>query len=678
MLFGLVVVPTFFASGYMAHTLPHQGRTWAELAITMLFTVLFGWISLGFWTALTGFVVLLRRSAGFTIPGYSIQYGKGESPESRTALLMPVCNEPTHRVFSGLGSIYESLEQTGQLDRFDFFVLSDSTDPDTWVEEELCWHRLCSMLGSYGRIFYRRRRVKIKRKSGNVSDFCRRWGKNYKYMVVLDADSIMSGPCILTMVDLMERHPGVGILQTAPRAVGQESLFARIQQLANNLYGPLFIAGLQFWQLGDAHFWGHNAIIRIAPFMEHCALPVLPGNPPLGGEILSHDFVEAALMRRAGWSVWLAYDLKGSYEETPSSLLDDLKRDRRWCQGNLQHLKLLFKEGLSPAHRTMFLHGAMSYVSSILWFIFLLACSAYVINEAVRTPVYFPETKALFPEWPIWSPGQPATLLYATAVVLFFPKLLSAFLVIRSNSSIAGYGGLFRLITSIIVEILFSALLAPVRMIFYCRFVLLTLLGKTVVWGAQPRDEHGTSWYESVRYYGGGALLALIWGGLLFLINRTFFWWMTPVLIPLIAAIPLAVWSSRATTGKAFIRLRLLLIPEEVDPPPVLQSMKSLLNELNNKNNSFCFLSNARGFERAVSEPFVNGLHIALLRKERNLSPGIEEKRRGLKAKALAIGPKSLTPKEKMELLSDPDIMASLHESVWKIKDPELASMWGL
>ena len=136
-------------------------------------------------------------------------------------------------------------------------------------------------------------------------------------MVVLDADSVMTGRALVQMVALMEKNPGTGIVQTAPRIVNGETLYARLQSFGNRVYSPLFLAGLNYWQQHEGNYWGHNAIIRVQPFMEHCSLPDLPGSEPFGGRILSHDFVEAALMRRAGWAVWLAHDIEGSYEEGP-------------------------------------------------------------------------------------------------------------------------------------------------------------------------------------------------------------------------------------------------------------------------------------------------------------------------------------------------------------------------
>ena len=284
---------TAVAGGFMGVMLLRRGNFGLELFLFILFVVLFAWISIGFWGCVFGFITLVRRRDRFSVTGDPDAEDAPPAPEARTAILIPVCDEEVDRVFAGLFATYQSLRQTGRLENFDFFVLSDTRSPDTWVEEEAAWAELCRTLETADRIFYRHRRVNLKRKSGNVADFCRRWGRNYRYMIVFDADSIMTGPTLVRMVRLMEKHPTIGILQTAPLTVNRETLFARMQQFANHVYGPLFAAGLHFWQLGDAQFWGHNAIIRVAPFMRHCALPRLPGKPPLGGDILSHDFVEA-------------------------------------------------------------------------------------------------------------------------------------------------------------------------------------------------------------------------------------------------------------------------------------------------------------------------------------------------------------------------------------------------
>jgi cellulose synthase/poly-beta-1,6-N-acetylglucosamine synthase-like glycosyltransferase len=417
-LLGVVISQTCLATSLMAEVLPYHGTQPLEIAILILFAILFGWVSGGFWTAIAGFALILMGRDRYTISSAAARDAKLD-PAVRTAIVMPICNEDVPRVFAGLRATYESLARTGLSAQFDFFVLSDTNDPDTRVAEIEAWFATCSALGAFGQVHYRWRQHRIKRKSGNVADFCRRWGKNYRYMVILDADSVMSGSCLGTLVRLMEANPSAGIIQSAPCAAGRDTLHARAQQFAARVYGPMFTAGLHFWQLGESHYWGHNAIIRIAPFMRHCALRRLPGRGIFSGEILSHDFVEAALMRRAGWSVWIAYDLPGSYEEPPPNLIDELKRDRRWCLGNLMNFRLSVMKGLHSAHRAVFVSGVMAYVAAPLWFAFLLLSTLLLAAHSLGQPTYFVQPYQLFPVWPEWHPEWALALFGATACLLF-------------------------------------------------------------------------------------------------------------------------------------------------------------------------------------------------------------------------------------------------------------------
>jgi membrane glycosyltransferase len=625
---------------------------------------------------MAGFVTLMRRYDRFAIASAGSETNSQEKFSGRTAILIPICNEDVERVFTRLRITYQSLEATGRLQDFDFFILSDSTHPDNWVEEETAWADLRQKLGAVNRIFYRHRRVNLKYKSGNIADFCRRWGKNYHYMIVFDADSMMTGPSLIRMVQLMEHNQNVGILQTAPLGINQESLIARIQQFSNHVYGPIFGAGLNFIQLGDSHFWGHNAIIRVAPFMKHCSLPRLSGKPPLGGHILSHDFVEAALMRRAGWEVWLAYDLEGSYEEMPPTLLEELKRDRRWCQGNIQHTRLLFSKGLFPAHRVLFLHGAMAYVSALLWFLFLSLSTAEAIVEVIRVPDYFPVMRSLFPTWPVWHPQWALTLLASTGIVLFLPKFLSLFLIIFRQKKARAFGGIIKLFLSVMAEILFSFLFAPIRMLFHSKFVFITLMGRQVGWTSQQRSEHETSWLEAIRFHGPGLVLALIWGTVLFFMNRSFFWWNTPIIVPLILSIPLSVLSSSTSLGKSFQKLGLFLIPEEINPPQELHLLQTMTQN-QETSSELVAIPIKEGFTRAVVDPNINALHRALLGGKRKLMPSLIKRRQELQEKALTQGPKTLSPKEKKELLLDPQCLLQMHDRLWETLDPAILQKWG-
>jgi membrane glycosyltransferase len=495
-------------------------------------------------------------------------------------------------------------------------------------------------------------------------------------MIMLDADSVMSGKALIRLTQMMERRPRAGVIQTVPVSVGRRSLFARAQQFASRVYGPMFAAGLHYWQLGDGQYWGHNAIIRVAPFMEHCALPRLPGKPPLGGEILSHDFVEAALLGRAGWELWLAFDLPGSYEDTSSSLLEEMKRDRRWCQGNIQHLRLLPTEGLYGAHRALFLNGVLSYVSALLWFLFLLLSTAEGIWQAIREPVYFPEGRSLFPEWPVWRPDWAIALAAVTAVILFLPKILSILLVVvRGESKL--FGGAPKLFASAVLETLMSTLFAPIRMVFHTRFVLTNLFGHTVTWRSQVRGEAQTTWREAIQQHGVDTIIASVWAGAVFWLNPTYFWWLTPVVCALILSVPLSAWSSRTSPGERARARGLFLTPEEILPP---QELVEVARDVAAAAADAATQPEWRadGFARAVVDPQLNAVHCALIGRGRSFAPALRKVHGGLVERAVAEGPRSLDDAARRRLLRDPESLLALHRAVWKIGDRERALRWGL
>lgn len=678
-LLALVVASSYFATGYMAFVLPHGGTAPMELLVVVLFAILYAWISVGFWTAMAGWAILMRGKERFAVSRLTTPDEGGIDPSARTAIVMPIYNEDVGRVYGGLATVVDSLEKTGQAHQFDLFILSDPGSPDIWINEELAWSQLRQRFaGLPCGIYYRQRRSNAKRKSGNVADFCRRWGKNYRYMVVLDADSVMTGPTLVQMVRIMEQRKNIGILQTAPKTVNRQTLLARLQQFANNLYGAMFAAGLNFWQLGDSQFWGHNAIIRVAPFMAHCALPRLPGKPPLGGDILSHDFVEAALMRRAGFEVWLAYDIEGSYEEPPPTLLDELKRDRRWCQGNLQHLRLLFTRGLYGAHRALFLNGVMAYGSALLWFLFLAASTVMAVLQEIRQPDYFPTGRSLFPSWPVWEPQWALVLLASTAIILFLPKICSVVFVVFRQRRAQEFGGTARLVISSVMEIAFSTLLAPTRMLFHARFVFLTLLGRRISWEAQERGDLGTGWGQALRFHGGATVFALGWGLGLFLINQAFFWWLSPILISLLVSMPLSVWTSRKTAGMRFYKMGLFLIPEEVSPPPELDQLHHETAAAESQLSVSSTASPAPGFIRAVVDPRVHELHLRMFSRASPTSANPAGPLKSLCEKALIWGPQSLEAREKSAILSSPASMSWLHRNVWEISNERLSRKWQL
>lgn len=569
--FGLTLLTSTAASWLMYDILSANGFTPAERAGLALFWVLFTWISGAFWTSVAGFVVRLRGGDPATLGGVS----RPQAPlRSRTAILMPIYNEDTARVSAGLEAVWRSLAREPEEHAFDLFILSDTRRPEIAAAEEAAFRLLIERLGAAGRIYYRRRRENLGRKAGNIADFVRSWGAAYECAVVLDADSVMSGPTLVQLARLMDAHPQAGIIQALPMPAGRETLFARCVQFAARLSSPMLASGLTWWQLGEGNYWGHNAILRLKPFAEYCALPTLPGPAPLGGEILSHDFVEAAFMRRAGYEVWLVPELGGSWEEVPSNIIDYAARDRRWAQGNLQHLGLLPARGLHWLSRVHLLTGVLSYATSPIWLAVLVLSSVVVCLDAVAGEQYFaPGSYTLFPTWPEYRDPQIAVLLGMTVVVLFLPKLLAAALALLDAEQRRAFGGGGRLLMSVLVEQVFSVLLAPAMMMFHSAFVLSTLAGKPVVWHAQERGDRGIGLPEAFVRHGTHVLLGIGWGVALYFIAPRYVAWMAPVLAGLVLSVPLTMWSSRSGAGRGLRRLGLLLTPEETAPPVELAAV---------------------------------------------------------------------------------------------------------
>ncbi len=554
-----VLSATLLSAGLLWSIQPSAGSNLVELAQVALFTLLFAWVAAGAITAVMGFWVTLKGdrhtlsakdAEGVTLPA-----------EARTAVIMPICNEDVTTVFAGLRATCESLTASGAQRLFDVFVLSDTNRPEVRAAELRAWQTMREQLAAGGseiRVYYRWRQLRTRRKAGNVADFCRRWGRDYRYMVVMDADSVMSGDTLVTLARLMEKNPRAGILQTAPRACGHATLHARAQQFASRVTGRLFTLGMQFWQLGEAHYWGHNAIIRVEPFMKHCGLGTLPGTGALAGEILSHDFVEAALMRRAGYEVWLVGDLEGSYEQQPPHLLAELQRDRRWCQGNLQNARLIAEPGLKGVHRAMLATGAMSYVSAPLWLAYVvLGAGIWMHSNDDTVPTLLTHRSVI-------------TLWITTGLMLALPRVLGVWAVLRRGEQ-AAFGGTVQLIASSVLEALMSALQAPIRMAAHSVFVIGGLTGWTLEWKSPPREASDVSWTEALRRF--GPLTAVVAVALVAVssVSPATTLWLLPMGLPLLFSVPFTVLSSQGTLGQRLRDAGWLTIPEEARSPAVLR-----------------------------------------------------------------------------------------------------------
>lgn len=653
LLLALTLFQTAIAGTLMLDVLPMHGETVLERVILVLFMLLFFWISAGFWTAMAGLAVLSRGGDRHRLVA-DADTRRHVTNSFKTAIVMPICNEDVARVFAGLRATYESLANSTYMQHFDFFILSDSTDTDICTAELEAWSAFRRAVKCFDNIFYRRRKRQTNRKSGNIADFCRRWGKNYRYMIVLDADSVMTGKCLTDLVGLMESNPDTGIIQTAPHVTGRNTLYARIQQFSARVYGPLHVAGLHFWQLGESHYWGHNAIIRIAPFIRHCALAPLPGRGPLSGEILSHDFIEAALMRRAGWTVWIAYDLPGSYEEMPPNLLDELRRDRRWCRGNMMNIRLIMERGIHPVYRVVFATGLMAYLSSLLWLTFLVLSTILLTTQNWPFDVDLPLQRESLPDRFGSSRSHALYLFGITASLLMLPKLLAVLHICRQGAQ--QFGGACRLIVSMVLESLFSILAAPIRMLFHSWFVVSAVIGESLAWRSPSRHNAETTWREGLQGHGLHTCLGLVWGTIVYWLNPAGLVWFLPAVGALALSIPLSVLSSRVSLGNHFRKMRLFLISEEVRPPEVLSAVETYHRAGDT----------LPGFGDAVVDPMTNALVCACGRWRTVRPAGATIKRFRLLRIALCKGPGALSNTEKRELLNDPATLFQLHKDIWQ------------
>jgi membrane glycosyltransferase len=559
----LVLASTVAAVTQMLGVLQVDGLSWREDAILFLFAILFAWISASFWLACFGAFARLARLnlMPLKLPG------GGVSP-ARTAILMPVYNEDVTRVFSGVRAIWESAGPD-----FDFYILSDSTNPANWIAEELEWQRLKNELGVDAHIFYRHRAKNIGRKSGNIQDFCENWGQLYDYMVILDADSLMTGKTLTQLVGLMDANPRAALIQAPAQLVGRHSLFARIQQFASSVYGPVYNAGLAFLQGPDGNYWGHNAIIRVHAFMQHCGLPKLPGKPPFGGEIMSHDFIEAALLRRAGWEVWMAPDIGGSFEEPPPTLSDHLLRDRRWCQGNLQHLRILFARGLALPSRLHLVMGIMSYLSSPLWLLLLIVSAVEMLTfHPVAPASYIGFRPALALD--VSHTAELVILVAATLVLLYMPKILAITVLLENADTTRAHGGTRHVVFSVLWESLFSTLMAPIVMLQHSWYVFTILMGISTGWSSQQRTDRALP----LDYVARGFMMHTLVGltATIVLWDTGSFGWFVPLLAGLLLSIPLVLVSSSPLLGLVTLRDKLFLVPSETRGLPVLDRAHSL------------------------------------------------------------------------------------------------------
>lgn len=563
LVFGLNAATIGLLIAAMLSILSNGGWSWAEGVMLAGFALTLPWLSIGFWNALIGLAIRLfvKDPVRYLTPALE-RAGGDDAIVYRTALAMAVRNEDAKTVVRRLEAMQAALIDLGTGDKFDLHLLSDSDRPDAVAAEEAELAAWQQRSAQPERIFYRRRNDNSGFKAGNLREFVTRCGGNYDIFIPLDADSFLSGKAILRLVRTMQASPEIGILQSLAIGMPAKTCFARVFQFGMRHGMRSYTTGSAWWHGDCGPYWGHNAAVRTAAFRDHCALPILPGKPPLGGHILSHDQVEAALMRAAGYEVRVICEEDESWEENPPSLPDFIKRDLRWCQGNMQYWRLLALPGLRPASRVQLALAILMYAGAPGWMAFIAGWAIHAWS--------FPDTngiEALFP------PELGILLFLTVTAIALMPKIAGIVELLLSRRSCKRYGNTARVLIGAGSELLFSTLLAPIVALAQTRFLLGLLCGRRIAWDTQRREGYGLSWREAWRGLWLQSLAGIALLTTLIYTAPQLLPWAAPLLTAFLGATLFAVSTAAALPSKLSCRFGLWDIPEDRIAPTALQSL---------------------------------------------------------------------------------------------------------
>ncbi len=652
--FGGALGITAYACYEILQVVSVSSITLFQWCMVVMFTITFAWIALAATGALAGvfFGQGRLRASKKADPATDIT--------TRTVLLMPVYNEDPCESFSALAAMAADLKTIDCAKHFEMFVISDTNNPDNFAREAAAIAHLKVLLPADMPVWYRRRKHNSEKKAGNVANFVRRFGGRYDYMLVLDADSTLSASTLVTLVREMQADTRCGILQTLPKLYGGNTLLSRLQQFAGYMYGDIVARGITAWQGCDGNYWGHNALIRMQAFASSAGLPILKGNKPFGGEVLSHDFVEAAFIRRAGWSVRMLPQLPGSWEQGPPTLRDIAVRDRRWSQGNLQHLAVIRAKGLTWSNRAHMCMGVMSYFASIFW-LMLIGVGLITYYQVSRVQIdYFKDDYSIIPTWPVFDTERMVHLFIFTMGILLLPKVIG----LTHKCLIALFTRPWRIpfiVVSVVIETFFSMLYAPIFMCIHSKQIVEILRGVDSGWHTQQRNASRLAIGVYFKNHFGHTLIGAALVAALFYFSKPLLAWMSPTLIGLVLAIPLAMLSGSKWLASLLRFFHLLLIPEERTQPNVLIEQTKYARTLEQNVGEV-------SLHDILTRPDAYHRHISVvsqpLAPERG-QPDMASQGVVLKlAEAASVDEflSWLTPREKLALLSDPSLCQSVFE----------------
>jgi membrane glycosyltransferase len=559
--FGSVALTMAGLLGLAAIALSPGGFGLVDLVLLMLFAITLPWYVIGFWNATIG--LLIMRFARDPVAAVTPVAGRvrDDAPiTSSTAILLCIRNEPPERAARLLVPMLEGLVTRGVGDHFHVYVLSDSEAPQIAAAEDAwfaafapAWH------GRIG-LTYRRRPQNVGFKAGNIGDFCKRWGKDHDFAIVLDADSVMSVELVLKLVRIMQIDPQLGILQSLVIGMPSASAFARIFQFGMRLGMRSYTLGSAWWQGDCGPYWGHNAIVRLAPFMAHCHLPVLTEGALVKGHVLSHDQIEAVLMRKAGYAVRVLAEEGSSFEQNPPTLVEFVRRDLRWCQGNMQYWHFVRMPAIAPVSRCQLALAILMFIGSPAWIAMLLVASAAV--AAAPTPADFMR----------WDAG--IALLGLVLAMWFAPNIATVIDVLARAELRHRFGGALRFVASFALTVIFVDLIAPIAWASHTLFLARLLIGRGVAWGAQLREDHKVPWSLAFAHFWSQTLIGLAPLSLLAFTAPSAIPYALLVAGGPLLSIPLAVVTARPELGRALIAIGLDRLPEETAPPPELRALK--------------------------------------------------------------------------------------------------------
>lgn len=528
-----------------------------------------------------GFFVSLRDIE--KDPYHPIHRARPLDPGTRVAVLLPVYHEDPRRFGAALGAMWEDLRNYEEAPAFDFFVLSDSRKVNSVVQEEWIVHVLSERYPD-GRFIYRHRSVNVFAKLGNIADFLRRWGDEYKYMVMLDADSIMPAESMIKMAQIMDGNPRIGIVQAYLSMVFRNTVYARISKFVSAFTLKIGFYGQYFLYLGQGYYYGHNAVIRTSAFIEHCGLPILRKRGPWAeGKPLSHDYVEAALLEGAGYEIWSLPEID-SFEELPTNLIDDMQREMRWMYGSLTYLRVFLISRISTLYKARLFTSAVNYFNPLLgWIFFLMGVFGlrYVFENPARTYSIMARYEPIF----IFS------LLFL--VISIVAKMMLPIIYHVKMQTTHLFGGIGKMVWSYLLYFIYSLAMGPIYMAQFTRMLYHWARGEKMHWGEQNRDDRALTWSESFQHFWWMSALGL---GLYWLVVNYVFsvdtvavqtalhlskwallFWYVPLLLGLITSVWLVRFLSRE--AQLMERMGWFKSPQEVEPHFVLERTQQLLQD---------------------------------------------------------------------------------------------------